>query len=126
MAAAAGDSGVLLSQQQVAVEFEQFGHVDLALLQERHQEIKAIERETAELSELFVDISNLIHTQGETLNDLAENVEVAAEAVKAANVDLAKASMYQRKSRQKMCCIMVVIAVVLTIIIVPSVLSSMK
>ncbi|CAL1543414.1 unnamed protein product [Lymnaea stagnalis] len=77
-----------------------------------------------DVNEIFRELGALVHTQGEVLDTIDSNVEVAYSNVESGNEQLIKAAEYQRKSRKKMCCLVViflVIAVVITIIVVVSI-----
>lgn len=108
----------ILKEQEVVIED------DLALIREREERIHQLEADILDVNEIFRELGALVHTQGEVLDTIDSNVEVAYSNVESGNEQLIKAAEYQRKSRKKMCCLVViflVIAIVITIIVVVSI-----
>jgi t-SNARE complex subunit (syntaxin) len=88
-----------------------------ALVIERETEIRNIEQSVGELNELFRDVAHIVHEQGGQLDIISENVENVTHDTRGANVELRSASRYQKKARNKMCCLLVILAVILAIIV---------
>ncbi|OXV09764.1 hypothetical protein Egran_02474 [Elaphomyces granulatus] len=88
-----------------------------ALVIERETEIRNIEQSVGELNELFRDVAHIVHEQGGQLDIISENVENVTNDTRGANVELRSASRYQKKARNKMCCLLVILAVILAIIV---------
>lgn len=88
-----------------------------SLIIERESEIRNIEQSVGELNELFRDVAHMIHEQGEQLDIISENVYDTRDQTMAAHRELTSAARYQRNARNKMCCLLLILAVVLTIII---------
>ena len=65
----------------------------------------------------------MVHEQGEQLDVIAENVEGVRDDTRGADVELRVASRHQRNARNKMCCLLLILAVVLTVVILAVVLS---
>jgi syntaxin 7 len=93
-----------------------------SLIIERESEIRNIEQSVGELNELFRDVAHIVHEQGGQLDIISENVENVTTDTRGANVELRSASRYQKNARNKMCCLLVILAVVLTIIVLAVVL----
>lgn len=64
----------------------------------------------------------MIHEQGESLDVIANNVVDTRDDTYAAHRELTSAARYQRNARNKMCCLLLILAVVLTIVILAVVL----
>jgi t-SNARE complex subunit (syntaxin) len=94
-----------------------------SLIIERESEIRNIEQSVGELNELFRDVAHMVHEQGEQLDVIAENVEGVRDDTRGADVELRTASRHQRNARNKMCCLLLILAVVLTVVILAVVLS---
>ncbi|KAF2421483.1 t-SNARE [Tothia fuscella] len=105
----------LASQDEV--EFQE------SLIIERESEIRNIEQSVGELNELFRDVAHMVHEQGEQLDIISENVEGVREDTRGADVELRTAAKHQRNARNKMCCLLMILGVVLTVVILAVVLS---
>jgi hypothetical protein len=93
-----------------------------ALIIEREAEIRNIEQSVGELNELFRDVAHIVHEQGGQLDIISENVENVTTDTRGANVELRSASRYQKNARSKMCCLLIILAVILTIIVLAATL----
>merc|ERR1719399_1321764 len=91
----------------------------LADIQERHKDITRLETSIAELHQLFLDMSVLVESQGELLDQIEYTVSQSVNYTGKAVEELRSANKYQKKVRQKMCCVIVTIIVILIIILVP-------
>uniref|UniRef100_A0A8D8HBA7 Syntaxin-124 n=1 Tax=Culex pipiens TaxID=7175 RepID=A0A8D8HBA7_CULPI len=91
-------------------------------LEERHQELRALERSLTEMRDLFVLFSTLVMEHGSILNLVEGNVQLASKHVVSATKELQTAREYQWKTRARGCLcfnqmtFMVIILVVLCVI----------
>ncbi|KAK7732906.1 SNAP receptor [Botryosphaeria dothidea] len=122
-------SGGQQQQQQQLQEQDQLrlapqDEVDFqeSLIIERESEIRNIEQSVGELNELFRDVAHMVHEQGEQLDIISENVEGVRTDTRGAHVELTSASRHQKAARNKACCLLMILAVVLTIVILAVVL----
>jgi len=115
----ADSSGQRQQQDQEQLRLASQEEVDFqeSLIIERESEIRNIEQSVGELNELFRDVAHMIHEQGEQLDIISENVYDTRDQTMAAHRELTSAARYQRNARNKMCCLLLILAVVLTIII---------
>lgn len=124
----AGEDQLSLEQrQQLQVQQQQLASqsdVDFqeALIIEREAEIRNIEQSVGELNELFRDVAHIVHEQGGQLDLISENVENVTNDTRGANVELRSASRYQKNARSKMCCLLIILAVILAIIVLAATL----
>ncbi|KAE8150162.1 SNARE domain protein [Aspergillus avenaceus] len=118
--AAQGQQQLLDEQPRLAnqdeVDFQE------SLIIERETEIRNIEQSVGELNELFRDVAHIVHEQGGQLDIISENVERVTDDTRGANVELRSASRYQKNARNKACCLLVILAVILTIIVLAAVI----
>ncbi|KAK7746749.1 SNAP receptor [Cytospora paraplurivora] len=128
-----GEAGVPLSptgQHQQQQQFQQElrlapqDEVDFqdALIAEREEEIRNIEQGVGDLNVLFQQVAQIVTEQGEQLGGIADNVERTHEDTRGADRELRQAARYQKNARSKACCLLIVLAVILTIIILAIVL----
>lgn len=120
---AALDSG----QQQPEIFTQQIiqgpGHAAarsaLADIQERHKDITRLETSIAELHQLFMDMSVLVESQGELLDQIEYTVSQSVNYTGKAVEELRTANKYQKKVRKKMCCVIVFVLIVIIAIAAP-------
>jgi syntaxin 7 len=58
------------------------------------------------------DLAVLVNDQGVMLDDIESNIERTADRTRAAGGELTRAEQYQRSSRNKMCFILLIVALV--------------
>jgi len=112
-----GDQRQQQDQEQLRLASQEEVDFQESLIIERESEIRNIEQSVGELNELFRDVAHMIHEQGEQLDIISENVYDTRDQTMAAHRELTSAARYQRNARNKMCCLLLILAVVLTIII---------
>lgn len=84
---------------------------------EREAEIRNIEQGVSELNELFRDVAHIVGEQGEQLDTIAANVENTRGDTRGADLELRSAARYQKNARSKMCMLLLILSVILTIIL---------
>lgn len=111
-------------QQQQQTQIQQQVNVDKLLLDERNKEIKELEKELTELSEVFVDVMTLTKEQGEDLHVVSGNATGASQQVEAGIPELKQANKYACQYRTRMLILAIIIMVVIAIIIIIAVVVS--
>jgi t-SNARE complex subunit (syntaxin) len=108
----------LLQQQEVVrladqseVEFQE------SLIIEREEEIRNIEQGVGDLNVLFRQVAQIVSEQGEQLTGIADNVDNTYNDTRGASVELRQAAKYQKAARNKSCCLLLILAVILTIVL---------
>eukprot|EP00911_Craspedida_sp_UC1_P000121 UC1_evm1s95 len=92
-------------------------------IQDRHQDIKQLEKSLLELHEMFVDMAMLIEQQGEMINRIEFTTEKSAIYVEKARENTRKAQKLQSAARQKKICCLIFLLVLIAIIVLIAVLS---
>ncbi|CDO53973.1 similar to Saccharomyces cerevisiae YOR036W PEP12 Target membrane receptor (t-SNARE) for vesicular intermediates traveling between the Golgi apparatus and the vacuole [Geotrichum candidum] len=87
------------------------------LIQEREAEIQDIEQGIEELNEIFTDLGAIVSEQGTIIDNIEANVYNIAGSTRAAATELTKAARYQRSSRGKAFCFLIVLLVILGVIL---------
>jgi len=86
-------------------------------IEERHLDILKLEQQVLEVYELFRDLAQLVDIQQESL-DVIENRVVNARAyTEKAETEIIKAEIYQKKARQRYCCLCTILMVVLVVVL---------
>lgn len=66
---------------------------------------------------LFQQVAQIVSEQGEQLQTIENNAISVRDDTRGADYELRSAARYQKQARGKACCLMLIIAVILTIII---------
>ena len=88
-------------------------------LEERHKEIKTLEKSILQLHNLIMELNQLVHLQGEMIDNIEQNIKQAKEYVQKAEKNVIIANENYQKSRKKKCIILIIAIVILLIIIIP-------
>jgi syntaxin 1B/2/3 len=88
-------------------------------IEDRHLDILKLERQVLEVYELFKDLATLVDIQQESLDVIENRVAKAKAYVEKGEKELVKAEGYQKKSRKKQCCLLIILLAVLIAIIAP-------
>jgi syntaxin 1B/2/3 len=88
----------------------------LAYIENKHREILRLEQSIQELHQLFLDMAILVEAQGELIDQIEYNVNQSVAYTGQAVKELRKANKYQKKSRKKMCCLIIILVIILAVI----------
>ncbi|XP_004705119.1 syntaxin-12 [Echinops telfairi] len=89
---------------------------DLELIKERETAIRQLEADILDVNQIFKDLAVMIHDQGDMIDSIEANVESSEVHVERATDQLQRAAYYQKKSRKKMCILVLVLSVVILIL----------
>lgn len=106
-----------LQQQKAALADQSEVNFNETLIVERESEIRNIESSVSELNELFRDVAHMVHEQGQSLDIISENVVQTRDDTRNADQQLRTAARHQRSARGKACCLLVILAIVLAVVI---------
>ena len=98
----------------------------LAQIIETRNDILKIEASMRELNQLFQDLAMLVTEQGEVMDIILNNVQSAVKFVEKGREELKDAKVYQKKSRKKMCWVMIVIFIIVMFVLAGVLGSSIK
>ena len=93
----------------------QQSRVALTDVREKHREIQILERSIRDLHELFVDVSLLVESQGETLDQIDISVASATGFAAGGVNELRQANRYAAQARRKMCCLALVLLTLVSV-----------
>ncbi|CAG9322774.1 unnamed protein product [Blepharisma stoltei] len=103
-------------QEQAEESFRSVGGLDEALLRDRMEEVQQLEKDMITVNAMFKDVSNMVVEQGAMLDSAENNVDVAVKETGRAVVELDKAENYQKKSKNKLYCILGIVVVVVAVL----------
>jgi len=82
------------------------------IILDRERDIREIEKNVIEVNEIFRDLSALVVEQGSMIDSIESNIESSVEHTSKGAEELVKASKYQKSSRNKLCCLLLIITVI--------------
>ncbi len=112
-----GERQQLLQAQEPRLADQSEVDFQETLIIERESEIRNIEQSVGELNELFRDVAHMVHEQGSNLDVIDANVTQTRDDTRNADQQLRTASRHQRSARGKACCLLIILALVLTVVI---------
>ncbi|XP_015738980.1 syntaxin-12 isoform X1 [Coturnix japonica] len=104
-------SGEDWNQMQSQEEDVAITEQDLELIKERETAIRQLEADILDVNQIFKDLAMMIHDQGDMIDSIEANVESAEVHVERASEQLQRAAYYQKKSRKKICILILGLAV---------------
>ncbi|EHK26620.1 uncharacterized protein TRIVIDRAFT_59118 [Trichoderma virens Gv29-8] len=119
IAGAGGEEQLQLQQQQQLSQLAPQDEVDFqeALIIEREEEIRNIEQGVGDLNVLFKQVAQIVTEQGQQLITISDTVENIHESTRGADVETRQAARYQKAARNKGCCLLLILAIILTIVL---------
>ncbi|KAH7039851.1 t-SNARE [Microdochium trichocladiopsis] len=114
---AAGGEQLQLQQQEAHLAAQDEVDFQEALINEREEEIRQIEEGVGDLNVLFQQVAQIVSEQGEQLQTIENNAISVRDDTRGADYELRSAARYQKQARGKACCLMLIIAVILTIVL---------
>lgn len=108
-----------LQQQQEQIHLAPQDEVDFqdALIAEREEEIRQIEEGVGDLNVLFRQVAQIVSEQGEQLQTIEDNAINVRDDTRGADIELRSAARYQKQARGKACCLLLIMAVIMTIVL---------
>ncbi|KAF6002274.1 hypothetical protein CCYA_CCYA11G3030 [Cyanidiococcus yangmingshanensis] len=101
-------------------------NVEIADLEMRNREIAALEESIRELHQMFLDLSVLVESQGELIDQIESNVQSTRKSVKQGVKNLQRARGLQRCSHKLMWCIIILLIILIVAIVVPVVVTTVR
>jgi len=104
-------------RREQAVQMEaQRAYIDGVNLQ-REEEVRQLEESVIQVNEMFHDLAQIVSEQGVLIDTIESNVVDAKTNVEEGEKEIDKAVEYQKKSRSKMCCILVFAIIILLVVV---------
>ncbi|KAG0714068.1 Syntaxin-12 [Chionoecetes opilio] len=109
---------LIAAEQQKHAKMKQLEDLEFesAMHLEREQRVQRLESDIIDINEIMRDLSSMVTAQGDVVDSIEDNVEVAAGHVEEGREELIKAVRYQNKSRRKICICILILIIVLGII----------
>jgi len=94
--------------------FQRQQQIDFQHLQidDRNESIKDLEKSVVEINELFIDVARLVKESQPMIDSIESNVENSLVSTEKGVTELRKASAYQRKSRSKLCILLLILVII--------------
>lgn len=88
-------------------------------IEERHLDILKLEKQVMEVYELFKDLATLVDIQQESLDVIENRITNAKAYTEKAEVELKSAETFQKKARNRRCCLLFIFLGILLAILLP-------
>lgn len=112
-----------VQQQQTAAELDiHFIEYDVAELERRQVEIRQIEQDVLEVSEMYNDLHHLVNEQQEHIDTIDTAIVTTRDRTEEGAKQLDTAEEYQKKARKKQCCVLFLVLTIIAVIVVVVVL----
>ena len=95
-------------------------------LEERHKDIKNLEKSIMQIHNMVIELSKLVQLQGEMIDNIEMNIKKAKDYVAKGEVNIEKSKKNMQKARKKKCIIVIVVVVILIIILIPTIIALVK
>lgn len=109
------------AQQDLVLETDVINNEEFVyqqnLIREREEEIQNIEHGISELNEIFTDLGAIVQEQGTMVDNIESNIYDISQSTKSAAGELTKALHYQRRSRGRTFCLLVILVVILVVVL---------
>uniref|UniRef100_T1IH79 t-SNARE coiled-coil homology domain-containing protein n=1 Tax=Strigamia maritima TaxID=126957 RepID=T1IH79_STRMM len=102
-------------QNQSSIQMQMEDEVQLELMREQEKAMHELETDIVTVNEIFRDLATMVHEQGEVVDSIEAQMESTSIHVTEANQQLVKARDYKFSLRRKKVCIVVCLAVFLSI-----------
>lgn len=96
----------------------------IRVIEERHLDILNLERGVLEIHELWKELSKLVDLQQESLDNIENHINNSKNYVEKGEVEIQEAEDYQKKARQRRCCMLMVLLGVLIVVLAPTLAST--
>jgi len=90
----------------------------LAYVEKKHNDIVKLGQSIEELHQLFLDLATLVAANGELINQIEDNCQLAAEYTAQGLESINKTAVIQKKSRKKLCAIIWIAAIAIIVIVI--------
>jgi len=111
------EHGLLDDSQEQAVA--QDLDIQNRIAHEREEGIRRIQSQVSEVTQIFRDLATIVSEQGHQFETIEEQAEVAASSTKQAVRELKKAADRQRGQRERLCCMLAAVILVLCFVLLP-------
>ena len=95
-------------------------------LEERHRDIKKLEKSILQVHNMIIELSKLVSLQGEMIDNIEVNIQKAKDYVIKGEKNVDKSKKNLQSARKKKCIIILIIVGVLIVILIPTIISLVK
>eukprot|EP01108_Squamamoeba_japonica_P005068 TRINITY_DN3963_c0_g1_i2.p1 TRINITY_DN3963_c0_g1~~TRINITY_DN3963_c0_g1_i2.p1 ORF type:complete len:135 (-),score=50.00 TRINITY_DN3963_c0_g1_i2:73-477(-) len=90
-------------RRQEFEQLEQQRELERSMIEERDKGIREIETAVLTVNDIFTDLAGLVEEQGHMIDNIENNIVSTESQVQQGTTELRSASNYQKKSRKKLC-----------------------
>lgn len=93
-------------------------------LEDRHKDIRNLERSILAVHNLVIELSKLVQLQGEMIDNIEQNIKAAKDYVGSAEKSIVQAKKNMQSARKKKCCILIIVVVVVAVVVIVPVVAT--
>ncbi|OAF64849.1 hypothetical protein A3Q56_07430 [Intoshia linei] len=98
---------------QKSAAFIEEDEAQLRKLNQEDETIRKIEKDMIDINQVFRDLNNIIHEQGENIDTIESNIEMTEQHVQKADKDLTQGLRHKQKARKnKLICFIIIFIVI--------------
>ena len=87
-------------------------------LEDRHRDIKNLERSILAVHNLVIELSKLVQLQGEMIDNIETNIKSAKNYVQSAEKNIVQAKKNMQSARKKKCIILIIVVIIVAIAVI--------
>jgi t-SNARE complex subunit (syntaxin) len=95
-------------------------------LEERHRDIKNLEKSILQVHNMIIELSKLVQLQGEMIDNIELNIQKAKDYVIKGEKHIVKAKKNMESARKKKCIILLIVIGILVVILLPILIAILK
>ena len=95
-------------------------------LEERHRDIKKLEKSILQVHNMIIELSKLVSLQGEMIDNIEVNIQKAKDYVIKGEKNVNKSKKNLESARKKKCIVLLIIIGVLLVILIPTIIAVVK
>ena len=95
-------------------------------LEERHRDIKKLEKSILQVHNMIIELSKLVSLQGEMIDNIEVNIQKAKDYIIKGEKNVDKSKKNLQSARKKKCIIILIIVGVLIVILIPTIIALVK
>ena len=100
--------------------------MQLIFLEERHRDIKKLEKSILQVHNMIIELSKLVSLQGEMIDNIEVNIQKAKDYVLKGEKNVVKSKKNLESARKKKCIVLLIIIGILVVILIPIIIVIVK
>ena len=104
--------------EQRGLAFKDSVELNYKKLSDRKENIETLQKDFVQVNEMFKDTAMMVKEQGIMLEEVDKNADIAVKETGKGVDELCKANIYQKKAKNKLNCILIIVTIVVIVLVV--------